>query len=281
MSQRPKTSTGYRQKSISSLTINTINENKKLQSGAKSDQAFIEFINKDIIKPLHRRNLYSALNHRTPPLMNNNNIINHYYTNPNSQRPLTSKWAIGTIAPPINWETLPKKQQFKRYYFPPDYKNKNPEKYRNYSLKTDHIGIRDNRINKVKDKESYLKMKAEYSTQIESKEGWKPFEGFETVNNRPSVNYNIITCQPLVNQTNSKNDNILNKHVTNRTKGIGELADLHHTYRPNFNKDYAKLLTNNPERFRKFTGIFTQMYDATVRNGGMGNPFEHHKTNIK
>ena len=292
MSQRPKTTTGTRNTKTPSLSLTDHKVKNISKIGQKPEQAFIEFINHDIIKPLQRRNIYSAINfpnqqnhnRSNSNIINNNNINNNNKSNninyKFNQRPLTSKWALGTTTPPINWETLPKQQQFKQYYFPPNYKNKKPEEYRSYSLKTDHIGIRDNKINKVKDNESFLKMKAEYSTQIESKNGWSANNGFLTVNNRPSVNYNIINFQPLKNEPNIKNGSIINKHYNNRQKGVGEYADLNYTYRPNYNKDYAKLFNDNPQRFRKFTGIFTQMYDATFRNGGLGNPFEHHKVNV-
>ena len=297
MSHRPKTTTGYRKINAPSLTLNEPKTRPISKIGQKPEQAFIEFVNHDIIKPLQRRNIYSAMNFPNPQSRNhsnsnrinnnNNNTTNNNNNNKSNninykfyQRPLTSKWALGTTTPPINWETLPKKQQFKQYYFPPDFKNKKPDEYRSYSLRTDHIAIRDNRINKIKDKESFLKMKAEYSTQAESKNGWIPNTAFQTVNNRPSVTYNIINFEPLKNEPNIKNGSIINKHYNNRQKGVAEYADLNYTYRHNFNKDYSKLFNDNPQRFRKFTGIFTHMYDATVRNGGMGNPFEHHKVNV-
>ena len=69
----------------------------------------------------------------------------------------------------------------------------------------------------------------------------------------------------------------MNKTLNDRKKGIGEYADLTKTFRLNFNKDFAEKFKSNPFRFHKYTGIFSNMYDASHKNGNIIPPFGHPK----
>ena len=228
----------------------------------------LEFIHKDIIKPLIRPTLYEEYDIKC-----SKNINGGSTSGPNSP----TKWALKTAARAPNYDYLPKIQPFQTYYFPPQYNNKNPEKYRNFSLKTDHIGIKVPRIQKVKSDESFLKLKREYciSTETRKEDKWVPFPSKDSINNLSSKNYDIINFQPIL--ANSSNCQIMNKTLNDRKKGIGEYADLTKTFRINFNKNFAEKYNNNPFRFHKFTGIFSNMYDASHKNGNIIPPFGHSK----
>ena len=231
---------------------------------------FLEFMKKDIIHPLTRPSLYEKYDIKNLNNLNNNDK-NPFHLNP------PTKWALKTVARAQNYESLPKIQQFQSYYFPPKYNNKNVEKYRNFSLKTDHIGIKVPRIQKVKINDSFLKLKRDYSvcTETKTEDQWVPFPSKDSINNLPSKDYDIINFQPIL--ANSSNCQIMNKTLNYRKKGIGEYADLTKTFRINFNKDFAEKFNSNPYRFRKYTGIFSNMYDASHKNGNIIPPFGHSK----
>jgi hypothetical protein len=237
-------------------------------SGMDVSGNLLEFIHKDIIKPLIRPTLYEEYD-----IKSSKNINEGSTSGPNPQ----TKWALKSAARAPNYEYLPKIQPFQTYYFPPQYNNKNPEKYRNFSLKTDHIGIKVPRIQKVKSDESFLKLKREYciSTETRKEDKWVPFPSKDSINNLSSKNYDIINFQPIL--ANSSNCQIMNKTLNDRKKGIGEYADLTKTFRINFNKNFAEKYNNNPFRFHKFTGIFSNMYDASHKNGNIIPPFGHSK----
>jgi hypothetical protein len=217
---------------------------------------FSDFIYKDQIAPLKRPNLYSQEN------IKNNNLIDKQ----------KEKWALQTTARAPDFERLPKFQQYKTYYFPPEYNNKNVEKYRQFSLKTDHIGLKVPKIEKTKPENSFVKLKSEFyfNTETLLEDKWQPFKHKNTNNNISSKDYNIISFQPNKHYAKSK---MMNKTLNNRKKGIGEYNDLTKTYRININKDYNNKYNNNPNRFHIFTGIFSNMYDVAHKNGNIIRPF--------
>ena len=43
------------------------------------------------------------------------------------------------------------------------------------------------------------------------------------------------------------------------------------------NKDFSEKINDNPLRFRKYTGIFSDMYDSSHKNGDIIRPFGKHK----
>ena len=134
---------------------------KQALSGMDPQGTIAEFYNHDIIRPLKRPSLYSKFDIKNPFFKHNTFYKTHMNEN--------SKWALGTEARPNDYSTLPKLQPFKNYYFPPKYNKKDPEKYRAFSLKTDHIGIKVPKIKKIEKKKSFLKLKEDYSVSTETK----------------------------------------------------------------------------------------------------------------
>ena len=239
---------------------------KKALSGMDPNGTLNEFFRRDIITPLHRESLYTTFYDIKSPLFKHNNL---YKTKINEN----SKWALNTIARAPNYECLPKVQQYKIYYFPPKYNNKDPDKYRASSLKSDHIGIKVPKIKKIDKKCSFLKLKADYSVSSETKKEnwWKPYPSTNSVKNLSSKNYDIINFRPICGV--NLNLEFMNKTLNCRKKGYGEYLDLTKTFRVNINKDFAEKYNQNPNRFHKFTGIFSNMYDAAHKNGNIIKPF--------
>ena len=54
---------------------------------------------------------------------------------------------------------------------------------------------------------------------------------------------------------------------------MGEYNDLTKTFRVNVNNDFVEKFNENPKRFHKYTGIFSNMYDASHKNGNIITPF--------
>jgi len=140
-------------------------------------------------------------------------------------------------------------------------------------LKTDHISFNPpastQRFQNVYDK---LLTKSPYSGNFESQQGWKEMSGYKTVNNKSSVTYNILT-----NDTNSWSGaeilRTLDKKVTNRKKGIAEFCDLAHVGARKVNQGHHEALASDPKVFYRKLGIFSNTYDAAVRNGNPNGPF--------
>ena len=220
-----------------------------------------EFISNDIINPMKRPNLYYKT--FTIPNEEKSNKITERF----------EKWALKTAARCNDFKSLPKLQPFTSYYFPPKYNNKDIENYRKFSLKTDHIGIQVPRSEKVSPEKSFIKLKTDFyfNTETKKENEWKPFVCTSPINNISSQNYNIINFKPLSKK--NPDSHILNKTLYYKKKGIGEFADLTKTFRVNFNQEFAKKLRENPLRFRRFTGIFSDMYDASHKNGDIAPPF--------
>jgi len=223
-----------------------------------------EFYSKDIIHPLTRPNLYPK-----NFTINNNNSTN-------------TRWALKTTVKCNDSKSLPKLQDYTTYYFPPKYNNKNVEKYRNFSLKTDHIGIKVPRTDKVLPEKNFVKLKSDFCFNSETKKenDWIPYVSKNSMNNISSQDYDIINFKPIL-KTNSNANILLNKSLYLKKKGIGEYADLTKTFRVNFNKEFSQKINENPLRFRKYKGIFSDMYDASHKNGDIITPFGKSKKKNK
>ena len=243
---------------------------RESQTGIDPYFKYINFIQKDIIKPMERPSLYEQFDIKSP----NYKHISLYNTKKNKG----TKWAIRTVARAPDEEKLPKKQQFKIYYFPPEYNNKEPKKYKSFSLKTDHIGIKIPKINKINSEKSFLKMKAGYTSNSETKteNQWIPRISENSNNNTSSKNYDIINFKPLKDNRYS-NCKFLNKSLNFRKKGIGEFCDLANVFNKNFNKEFLMRFEESPKRFYKYNGAFTNMYDVSIRNGKITLPFNLNK----
>ena len=218
-----------------------------------------EFISNDIIHPMKRPNLY---------------IKTFSVDNSKKNIGMDNRWALKTTAKCNDRKSLPKLQPFVSYYFPPKYNNKDIDNYRKFSLKTDHIGIQVPRCEKVSQEKSFIKLKTDYyfNTETKKENEWVPLTCKNSTNNISSKDYNIINFKPLP-KTNPNPHILLNKTLYFKKKGIGEFADLTKTFRVNFNKEFADQLKENPYRFRKYQGIFSDMYDSSHKNGDIITPF--------
>ena len=218
-----------------------------------------EFISNDIIHPMKRPNLY---------------IKTFSVDNSKKNIGMDNRWALKTTAKCNDRKSLPKLQPFVSYYFPPKYNNKDIDNYRKFSLKTDHIGIQVPRCEKVSQEKSFIKLKTDYyfNTETKKENEWVPLTCKNSTNNISSKDYNIINFKPLP-KANPNPHILLNKTLYFKKKGIGEFADLTKTFRVNFNKEFAEQLKENPYRFRKYQGIFSDMYDSSHKNGDIITPF--------
>ena len=228
-------------------------------TGVDPSRNINEFISNDIIHPMKRPNLY---------------IKTFSVDNSKKNIGMDNRWALKTTAKCNDRKSLPKLQPFISYYFPPKYNNKDIDNYRKFSLKTDHIGIQVPRCEKVSQEKSFIKLKTDYyfNTETKKENEWVPLTCKNSTNNISSKDYNIINFKPLP-KANPNPHILLNKTLYFKKKGIGEFADLTKTFRVNFNKEFAEQLKENPYRFRKYQGIFSDMYDSSHKNGDIITPF--------
>lgn len=262
---RPKT--GYEYTTYSSrqkmLTLNKpvkpykrFVDTKIADQGLDPSLAFRKLIKTDVVRPIEREN-------------------NEYKENSVDikQRPQTSRWCLGNTKTTPNIESIPKFQQFKPYYFNKTRTEADIKNYQKFTLKTDHIAIK---IPEIKQQDlGFLKTKAEFNTQTQSNSFWKPYYKNETLNNLSSKNYNIINFAPLEKNAANLTGMIYYQNMNNKYKGVSEYTDLTRLNRPNYNKEFAKLYNENPKRFCKYNGIFSNMYDASHKNGNIITPFGH------
>ena len=222
-----------------------------------------EFISNDIIHPMKRPNLY---------------IKTFSVDNSKKNIDMDNRWALKTTAKCNDRKSLPKLQPFVSYYFPPKYNNKDIDNYRKFSLKTDHIGIQVPRCEKVSQEKSFIKLKTDYyfNTETKKENEWLPLTCKNSTNNISSKDYNIINFKPLKNMNHTSRI-LMHKTLYNKKKGISEIADLNKIFRVNINKDFSEKINDNPLRFRKYTGIFSDMYDSSHKNGDIIRPFGKHK----
>ena len=215
-------------------------ETKKACSGIDVEGSVREFINKDTIRPISKPYLYENFNIKNPKYKH----IDLIKTKKNNNE----KWAIHTTKRAPNYETLPIVQQFKKYYFPPKYNNKDPQKYKEYILKSDHIGLKGPKLKKVDINNSFLKLKRDYSVSSETKQDfmWVPYPSKNSAKTSSSKNYDIINFMAIA--PNTSMCQIMNKTLYYRKKGVGEYGDLSRTFRVNNNKDFLEKFQENPKR---------------------------------
>ena len=158
-----------------------------------------EFISNDIIHPMTRPNLYA----KTFSIDNSKKDID-----------MNNRWALRTTVKCNDRKSMPKMQPYVSYYLPPEYNNKNIDKYRKFSLKTDHIGIQVPRCEKVSQDKSFIKLKTDYYFNIETKKEneWVPLTCKNSTNNVSSKDYNIINFKPIL-KTNPNSHILLNKNL--------------------------------------------------------------------
>ena len=252
--------------------FNRFGKTKIYNTGIDPPSIFVDFIKKDPDKPYKRY---------VSPIITQD--IRYIPTSP-------LRWGIGCTKSCNRKELVPKYDPYKEYNF---LKKINPnshsisyesEKDRNFEktyLKTDHISIREPKKSKVEDntKNNYpfLTLKGEYNNTSDSNSFWVPRNNANTsFSNKSSVDYNIISNIKDSNYGIQK-DVMLNKTMHNKKKGIEEFIVSQRPFGPNYNLKFMKLMRENKERFRKYKGVFTELYDSSIKNGNIFKPFTEKK----
>jgi len=191
------------------------------------------------------------------------------------------KWSIGYTYNCKDERLLPRKEQYKDYYF--IVRNKEDDKkYKDNYLPTDHISIRMPKVSKSVDMKDnlenkyypYLKMKSEFGTNQSSESYWVPqIQNKATMSNRSSVGYNIINNKDILSG-NTDGFGILDKASNNKKKGVAEFSDYLKPFNYNPNKRYLKNYEENNNRFRFYKGVFSELYDSAAKNGNLYMPFK-------
>ena len=215
-----------------------------LNSGVNPHGGFLEFVKKDPVT-----NIDVHRDSRPPPP-----DISH----------LSNKWAIGTKKHTfgiITADGLLDRSSIENKAFP-----RNP---------TDNISYdppaNDRPFQRVFDE---MMTKPKYNINDKSANPWTPYQGeLKTINNRGSVSHNIISNEPNKFSPGLA-IGLLDKKVTNMKKGIGEYGDLQRLTALNPNPAYLQSFNENPDQFKRKSGVFTYLYDSAHRFGE-DKPFKH------
>ena len=236
--------------------FNRFGKPKLADTGIDPSTVFINFNNKDPTPPYNAKD---------------SSIYNEYYNKYVPTEPL--KWSMGNTLICKDEKLLPRKEQFKDYYFY-NHKKEDEDNYRNNYLSTDHISIRPNVSKSVDRIFPYLKMKSEFGTNQDSDSYWVPqIQRRATMSNRSSVEYDIINN--IDNPTAGKvHFGILDKALNNKKKGVAEFSDYLKPFNCNPNKRYLKYFDKNNNRFHFYKGVFSELYDSAARNGNIYIPFK-------
>ena len=247
--------------------------------GIDPPSIFLNFFKKDPEKP-YKRNI--------SPIITND--IKYIPTSP-------LRWGVGCTKSCHREELVPKYDPYKEYNFfkklksirrtnpnsnsnSISYENDKDEKFEKTYLKTDHISIREPKISESNKKEfPFLKLKGEYNNTSDSNSFWIPRNNANSsFSNKSSVDYNIIT-----NIKNKKNeiqkDTMFNKTLHNKKKGIEEFIVSQRPFGPNYNQTFSNLFKKNKSRFRRYKGMFTELYDSAIKNGNIFKPFNEKEEN--
>ena len=238
--------------------FNRFGKPKIANTGIDPSSVFINFNNKDAVQPYNSRE---------------SSVYNEDYRKYIPTEPL--KWSIGNSLICSDERLLPRRQQFKDYYFS-EHRKEDEEKYKNDYLSTDHISIRMPTVSRSSEIKNYpfLKMKSEFGTNQISDSYWVPkVQEKASMSNRSSVEYNIINNfdNPL---TGVINVGILDKAVNNKKKGVAEFSDYLKPFNINPNKRYLKSYEKNNNRFHFYKGVFSELYDSAAKNGNIYMPFQ-------
>jgi hypothetical protein len=249
-----------RQKDFTSIKpvkpFNRFGQSIVADSGLNPDIGFIEFSKKDIRHPLERPHFINTSNEAEKQFIQNNPL----------------RWSIGCTYKCNNPSLVPKYDIYKEYNFFP--RKENNDRYKNFFLETDHIGIRvPDFVNKSSDSSNFLSMKAKYGPHAESKTGWVPKTyNINSVGNRNSVDYDIINFNKNT-LTGVMHTDMMDKSVNNIKKGVAEFSDYLNPNNPNFNKEYQNYLKENDHIFYNYKGVCSNLYDSAAKNGGLYMPF--------
>ncbi len=189
------------------------------------------------------------------------------------------KWVVGCTKSCTKKNLVPKYDPYKEYHFT----EKNNKTFEKTYLPTDHISIREPKICKTIDNENnnnnfpFLKLKGEYNNTSDSNSFWVPRKyPNKTSSNKSSVDYNIIN-NSMNNSLENNKPRMLNKTIFNKKKGIEEFIVSQRPSGPNHNQTFIKVLKENDRRFRKYKGMFTELYDSATKNGNIFKPFHERK----
>ena len=261
--------------------FNRFGKQKIYNTGIDPPSIFVDFINKDPEKPYKR--------YVSPIITNDTQYIPAY--------PL--RWAVGCAKSCNRKELVPKYDPYKEYNFIKKVKynknintcpnsisyekEENDENFAKTYLPTDHISIKEPKITKSKEINKnnfpFLKLKREYNATSESNSFWVPRNNAnKSFSNKSSVDYNIINNLED-NISGIQKDTMFNKTLHNRKKGIGEFNVSQRPFGPNYNQEFKKLMKDNADRFRRYKGIFTELYDSAIKNGNIFKPFNEKKEN--
>lgn len=228
------------------------------------------------------------------PLMSkiSNEFLREKKINYNSER--KNKWALNMDKSCPDENNLPFVQPYKEYNNFFDRSRQSQEqvnKYKNSFLDNDNISIRHfiksdkkafalKKISTDNDDLHNLKRtflaKSLFGPHHETiNYSWIPQKG-TTINNRSSVNYNIIS--PKENKDDefwSKKIelSLMNKKINNRQKNIAEFSDLTAPFGLRINREFENQYNYNPDIFKNYMGIFSHMYQMSQRNGNLSVPF--------
>ena len=86
------------------------------------------------------------------------------------------------------------------------------------------------------------------------------------------MKYNIINNKDN-EYLDKEQDTMLNKTLFNKRKGIEEFVVSQRPFAPNFNQTFLRLMKEHDDRFRKYEGIFSELYDSAHKNGDIFIPF--------
>ncbi|CAI2378771.1 unnamed protein product [Moneuplotes crassus] len=208
-------------------------------TGADPNGSFLEFIKKDCARPINVRKDH----------IKQDIDRNHFES-------LQKKWAVGTKTSII--EKVDGEGKLQRNFKPVS----------RHHIKTDHISVippaRDRPFQKVYDK---ILTRPAYDRNYQCKNIWVPrVHENKTMNNRSSVNHNIVTHKENT-ESGALIIGVLDKKVCNRKKGVVEVVDANRVTALKSNKDYMTAYQKNPHQFKRSNGIFSHLYDAAHRFG--------------
>lgn len=256
--------------------FNRFGKSKIYNTGIDPPAIFVDFINKDPDKPYER--------HISPIITKD---IRYIPTSP-------LKWGVGCTKSCNIKELVPKYDPYKEYNFIKKLninKNNNIATYSNEKekdeilektyLPTDHISIREPKISELKDYNKnnfpFLNLKGKFNNTSDSNSFWVPRNNANlSFSNKSSVDYNIIN-NTKDTYSGVQKDTMFNKTLHNKKKGIGEFIVSQRPFGPNYNQTFIKLINQNGDRFRKYKGVFTELYDSAIKNGNIFKPFNEKK----
>lgn len=221
---------------------------KKADTGIDPKGGLDSFMKKDIKQPIRKREIYPK------------DLV------PKMQEENKNKWAVGTTKRSMFKDKIAKEQPFDSTF----YYSSQTTRSKSRQLRTDNITMKSP---KVLNSERSLESKWKFGVQLQSSSSWAPKIVVTGNNNRSSVPFNIISNAPNP-LTGSKNLNSLSKTFYNRKPGMGEFSDLTRPFRQNFDPNFSQIQNENKHAFKKFNGIFSQMYHDAQRNGNLVMPFK-------